>query len=101
MCIRDRPIVDLRTYTEIINVLITRQLNWLEQQTHIWRSLAQSQAEPQTKKMCIRDSYWTLTDPDYPNLCEQACRKAVTHYSESTIAKKYIDLYNKVTGRNA
>ena len=45
--------------------------------------------------------YWTLTDPDYPNLCEQACRQAVTHYSESTIAKKYIDLYNKVTGRNA
>ena len=45
--------------------------------------------------------YWTLTDPDYPSLAEQACRKAVTHYSESTIAKKYIDLYNKVTGRNA
>ena len=45
--------------------------------------------------------YWTLTDPDYPSLAEQACRKAVTHYSESAIAKKYIDLYNKVTGRNA
>ena len=45
--------------------------------------------------------YWTLTEPDYPSLAEQACRKAVTHYSESAIAKKYIDLYNKVTGRNA
>lgn len=45
--------------------------------------------------------YWTLTDPDYSSLSEQACRKAVTHYSEGTIAKKYIDLYNKVTGRNA
>ncbi|RGM49933.1 MULTISPECIES: glycosyltransferase family 4 protein [Bacteroides] len=45
--------------------------------------------------------YWTLTEPDYPSLSEQACRKAVTHYSEGTIAKKYIDLYNKVTGRNA
>lgn len=45
--------------------------------------------------------YWTLTDPDYPSLSEQACRKAVAHYSESTVAKKYIDLYNKVTGRNA
>ena len=45
--------------------------------------------------------YWTLTEPDYPSLAEQACRKAVSHYSESAIAKKYIDLYNKVTGRNA
>ena len=45
--------------------------------------------------------YWMLTDPDYPNLSEQACRKAVAHYSENIIAKKYIDLYNKVTGRNA
>lgn len=32
--------------------------------------------------------YWTLTDPDYSSLSEQACRKAVTHYSEGTIAKK-------------
>ena len=45
--------------------------------------------------------YWALTDPDYPSLCEQACRKAVSHYSESSVAKRYIDLYNKVTGRNA
>lgn len=45
--------------------------------------------------------YWTLTDPDYPSLAEQACRKAVSHYSENAIAKKYIDLYNKATGRNA
>ena len=45
--------------------------------------------------------YWVLTDPDYPNLCEQACRKAVSHYSEGSVAKRYIDLYNKVTGSNA
>lgn len=45
--------------------------------------------------------YWTLTDPGYPGLAEQAARKVATHYSENTIAKKYIDLYNKVTGRNA
>ena len=45
--------------------------------------------------------YWALTDPDSPSLCEQACRKAVSHYSESSVAKRYIDLYNKVTGRNA
>ena len=38
---------------------------------------------------------------DYPSLSEQACRKAISHYSENVVAKKYIDLYNKVTGRNA
>ena len=45
--------------------------------------------------------YWTLTDPGYPSLSEEACRKAVTHYSEHVIAKRFIGLYNKVTGRNA
>lgn len=45
--------------------------------------------------------YWALTDPDYPNLCEQANRKAANQYSESSVAKRYIDLYNKATGSNA
>ena len=50
--------------------------------------------------------YWTLTDPDYPNLSEQACRKAVAHYSacrkavahysEDTVARRFIELYNKL-----
>ena len=50
--------------------------------------------------MCIRDRYkssedfangiyWTLTEPDYPSLSEQACRKAISHYSENVVAKKY------------
>lgn len=41
-----------------------------------------------------------LTEPGYASLSEQASRKAVSHYSENIIAKKYIDLYNKATGRN-
>lgn len=45
--------------------------------------------------------YWTLTEPDYAELSEQASRKVNTHYSEGIIAKRYIDLYNKVTGSNA
>ena len=45
--------------------------------------------------------WWALTDPSYDSLCEQACRKAVSHYSEHTVAKRYIELYNKLTGRNA
>lgn len=45
--------------------------------------------------------YWALTDPDYPPLSEQANRKAIANYSESIIAKRYIDVYNKITGRYA
>ncbi len=45
--------------------------------------------------------YWALTEPDYHSLCEQAVRKAVSHYSESSVTKRYIDLYNKVTGNHA
>lgn len=45
--------------------------------------------------------YWALTEPEYPTLSEQACRKAVANYSEGIIAKKYIDLYNKITGKYA
>ena len=40
--------------------------------------------------------YWTLTDSGYDSLCEQACRKAASCYAESVVAKKYIDLYNKL-----
>ena len=43
--------------------------------------------------------YWALTEPDYDSLCEQACRKAVSHYSEDSVTKRYIDLYNKLTER--
>lgn len=43
--------------------------------------------------------YWALTEPDYVSLSEQAYRKAVSHYSEDSVAKRYIDLYNKLTER--
>ena len=45
--------------------------------------------------------YWTLTDPGYASLSAEAYRKASTHYSERVIAKKFTDLYNKVTGKYA
>lgn len=44
---------------------------------------------------------WILTEPEYAELSEQACRKAVANYSENIIAKKYTDLYNKITGKYA
>ncbi len=45
--------------------------------------------------------YWTLTESEYPSLSEEAHRKVVTHYSESIVAKRYIEIYNKVTGSYA
>lgn len=45
--------------------------------------------------------HWILSEPDYAELSEQASRKAIANYSEGIIAKKYTDLYNKITGRNA
>lgn len=44
--------------------------------------------------------YHTLTTPNYRQWCEEACHKAVTHYSENTIANRYIELYQKAIGRN-
>ena len=45
--------------------------------------------------------HWALTESEHKTLSEQACRKAVANYSESIIAKRYIDLYNKITGKYA
>lgn len=44
---------------------------------------------------------WTLTEGDYETLSSEAYRKAVTTYSESTIASQYIQIYNHITGKNA
>ncbi|MEG1546261.1 MAG: glycosyltransferase family 4 protein [Bacteroidaceae bacterium] len=44
---------------------------------------------------------WALTESEYHNLSEAAYRKVVANYSESIIAKRYIDMYNKITGSNA
>ena len=44
---------------------------------------------------------WVLTEGDYETLSEEASRKVTTCYSEGTIAKKYIEVYNKITGNHA
>lgn len=44
---------------------------------------------------------WALNEKEYRKLSEEACRKAVTCYSEQTVARKYIDIYNKATGYDA
>lgn len=45
--------------------------------------------------------HWALTESEYANLSEEACRKVVSNYSESIIAKRYIEIYNKITGHHA
>ena len=58
-------------------------------------------AEYKSAKDLANGIIWTLNESEYQTLSEEACRKAVSNYSESTIAKKYIDIYNKITGDHA
>lgn len=44
--------------------------------------------------------YWTLSEGEYQSLSEEARRKVTTSYSESSIAKKYIEIYNKIIRNN-
>ncbi len=41
---------------------------------------------------------WALAEGEYDSLSEGACRKAAAEYAENIISKKYIDIYNQVTG---
>ena len=58
-------------------------------------------AEYQCSKDLANGIHWALTEGEYESLSEEACRKAVSSYSESTIAKKYVEIYNKITGNHA
>ena len=44
--------------------------------------------------------HWTLSESEYQSLSEEARRKVTSSYSESTIAKKYIEVYNKIIDHN-
>lgn len=43
---------------------------------------------------------WTLDEGEYQSLSEEAHRKVSSSYSESTIARKYIHIYNKIIGNH-
>lgn len=45
--------------------------------------------------------HWSLTEGDYESLSEEARRKVLNSYSEQTVAMKYIQIYNQITGHNA
>lgn len=44
--------------------------------------------------------HWALSESEYKALSEEACRKVSSSYSENAIAKRYIEVYNKITGDN-
>lgn len=45
--------------------------------------------------------FWTLKESEYKSLSDEAHRKVATTYSEGNVAKRYIEVYNKITGSNA
>ena len=51
--------------------------------------------------MCSHLCYMSLFYYYYPVCIPDGTQPVSYHYSENVVAKKYIDLYNKVTGRNA
>jgi glycosyltransferase involved in cell wall biosynthesis len=44
---------------------------------------------------------WALNESEYSDLSEEAVRKVISNYSESAVAKKYIEIYNKNTTQHA
>ena len=44
--------------------------------------------------------HWTLDEGEYPSLSEEAFRKVTSSYSESAVARKYIDIYNSLIGNH-
>ena len=44
--------------------------------------------------------HWLLTEGEYELLSREAARKAINTYGESSVAMKYISIYNRITGQN-
>ena len=44
--------------------------------------------------------HWLLAEGEYELLSREAARKAANTYGESSVAMKYISIYNRMTGRN-
>ena len=58
-------------------------------------------AEYKSSEDLANGIHWTLTEGEYETLSEEACRKVMTCYSEGAIAKRYIEVYNKITNSHA
>lgn len=57
-------------------------------------------ADYQSAKDLANGIQWALTEGEYESLSEEACRKALSNYSEHIISRRYIDIYNKITTGN-
>ena len=57
-------------------------------------------AEYQSAEDFANGIHWALSEGEYKALSEEARRKVTTSYAESIIAKRYIDVYNKITGNH-
>ena len=57
-------------------------------------------ADYQSSEDFANGIHWTLSESEYQTLSEEARRKASSSYSEKAIAKRYIDVYNKITSRH-
>lgn len=44
--------------------------------------------------------HWALSEGEYKSLSEEARRKVMTSYTESVIAKRYIEVYNRTIGNH-
>lgn len=44
--------------------------------------------------------HWILSESEYELLCQEAIRKVEAHYSEKSVANRYIQLYNKLLKEN-
>lgn len=44
----------------------------------------------------VEGIHWILSEPEYEILSREAVRKVETEYSEECVARRYIDLYNKL-----
>ena len=55
-------------------------------------------ADYKSAEDCANGIHWTLSESEYQSLSEEARRKVTSSYSESTIAKRYIEVYNKIIG---
>ena len=55
-------------------------------------------AEPRNSADLARGLAWTLLEADAESLHHEAVRKVTHNYSQSSVATRYIEIYQKVLG---
>ena len=47
-----------------------------------------------------RGLHWTLDEADRKTLGEEAVKKVAQHYSQRAVAARYINIYNRLAGKD-